>query len=162
MGIWRGRRAGGDTAGWTRPGMKSLTLIQQPGTLAVCRLPASADLSGLTAGLARTGRPVSITQTGTETSIVCPVEAAPAGAEVEPGWTALVVAGRLDFSLTGILAGLAGPLAQAGISLFALSTFETDWLLVKEADLAAAAAALTEAGHTVIPTGPEPARQSRI
>jgi hypothetical protein len=68
---------------------------------------------------------------------------------VEPGWSGLVVAGPLDFSLTGILSAIAGPLADAGIALFAVSTYDTDYILVKTNRYADAVAALTSAGHTV-------------
>jgi hypothetical protein len=61
----------------------------------------------------------------------------------------LRVAGQLDFNLTGVLASLAEPLAQSGISIFAISTYDTDYLLVREVTLAAALAALRGAGHTI-------------
>jgi hypothetical protein len=66
---------------------------------------------------------------------------------IEPGWRAIKVAGPLDFSLTGILATLASPLAEAGISLFAVSTYDTDYVLVREVDLGRAQAVLRAAGH---------------
>jgi hypothetical protein len=68
---------------------------------------------------------------------------------VERGWRALKVAGPLDFSLTGVLASLACPLAEAGISIFAISTFDTDYLLVRAETLARAIQVLGEFGHTV-------------
>jgi hypothetical protein len=67
----------------------------------------------------------------------------------EGGWRALRVAGSLDFSLVGVLAGLLDPLARAGVSVFVLSTFDTDYLLVKGHDLEKALAALRRAGHAV-------------
>jgi hypothetical protein len=67
----------------------------------------------------------------------------------EPGWRALQVAGPLDFALTGVLSSLLAPLAAAGVAVFALSTFDTDYVLVKEATLADAVAALERAGHRV-------------
>ncbi len=73
----------------------------------------------------------------------------PAGIRSEPGWRALKVRGPLDFSLTGILAALLAPLAQVGISIFALSTFDTDYLLIKQPQLDRAVAALRFAGHSV-------------
>ena len=72
----------------------------------------------------------------------------------EGGWRALRVAGTLEFSLTGILASLAAPLAEARISLFALSTHDTDYVLVKADTLAAAVAALTAAGHRFAGSAP--------
>ena len=65
----------------------------------------------------------------------------------EDGWLAFRVAGQMDFSLTGVLAGLSAVLAQAGISIFAVSTFDTDYVLVKQDRLAAALAALESAGY---------------
>ena len=82
-------------------------------------------------------------------SVVCPVERAPAGARAEGPFAALRVAGTLDFSLTGVMAGLAGALADAGLSVLAISTYDTDYLLVRRGELEAAAAALRGAGHTV-------------
>jgi len=67
----------------------------------------------------------------------------------EPGWRALKVAGPLEFSLVGVLASLSSTLADVGVSIFALSTFDTDYLLVKEIQLEAATKALESAGHTV-------------
>lgn len=81
--------------------------------------------------------------------MVCPEEAAPAGARVEPGWRCLAVLGPLPFWATGILAALAGPLAAAEISVFAVATFDTDFVLVQESRLEAALEALRRAGHAV-------------
>ena len=67
----------------------------------------------------------------------------------ERGWRCLRVAGAIDFSAIGILASLVAPMAQAGVSVFAVSTFDTDYLLVKEDAFAATCAALSEAGHAV-------------
>jgi hypothetical protein len=68
---------------------------------------------------------------------------------VEAGWRALAVQGPLDFGLTGILAALAAPLAAARISIFAVSTYDTDYVLVRDRDLERAVLALREAGHSV-------------
>ncbi|MGZ4290254.1 MAG: ACT domain-containing protein [Gaiellaceae bacterium] len=97
-----------------------------------------------------TAGPVSsVTRTESELSIVCREDVVPAAASAERGWRVLEVAGPLDFTLTGVLASLAAPLAAAEITLFALSTFETDYLLVRERDLSRATDALRAAGHTV-------------
>jgi uncharacterized protein len=120
-----------------------LTII--PGMFAVCRLDPDALVpSGLTAGAL-----LSVTRTPHELSIVCGEQVAPEGARCERGWKCLAVEGPLPFSATGILASLAAPLAQAEISIFALSTFDTDYLLVPESRLASAIAALVAAGHEV-------------
>lgn len=76
-----------------------------------------------------------------------PEAAAPQGATCRGGWRALAVEGPLDFGLTGVLAALTAPLAQAGVPVFVLSTWATDFLLVPGARLEAARAALTAAGH---------------
>ena len=91
----------------------------------------------------------SVTRSDTELSVVCREEDVPAGASAERGWRALEVAGPLDFSLTGIVASLVSPLADAAVPIFVLSTFDTDYLLVREPDLPCAVEALRAAGHTV-------------
>jgi len=92
---------------------------------------------------------VSITSTPEEISIVSPSALAPAGAEAEAGWRLLTVRGPLDFTLTGIMASLAGAIAAAGVPLFAVSTFHTDHILVHAPDLERTVTALREAGHEV-------------
>jgi len=88
--------------------------------------------------------------TAAERSLVCPSREAPPDALArEDGWRALGVAGPLDFSLVGVLAELSGRLARAGVSIFAVSTFDTDYLLVKERDLSRALEALRAAGHEI-------------
>jgi len=111
-------------------------------------VPAPADAA--VPPLVPTTGLLSVTRTPDEISIVCAEVGAPAGAQIEHGWRALVVAGPLDFALTGVLASFAGPLAEAGVSIFALSTFETDYVLVRADALADAVAALRQAGHTVL------------
>jgi hypothetical protein len=125
--------------------MSPLTLHVLPDRLAVCRLAPDAPVPG---------RPVnagfwSITHTGDELSIVLPEEGIPVGCQAEPGWRCLMVEGLLDFGLTGILASLAVPLAEAGVSIFAISTYDTDYVLVKDDDLDRAAQALSASGHRV-------------
>ena len=71
------------------------------------------------------------------------------GPPAERGWRALEVEGPLDFDLIGILASLTGPLVAAGVPVFALSTYDTDYLLVLERDLERALSALERAGHEV-------------
>jgi len=93
---------------------------------------------------------LSVVQTPDELSVVAPADFPLEGVQaVEPGWAALKVAGRLDFSLIGVLAGLSGTLAAAGVSIFALSTFDTDYLLVKQDALFRAVDALLAAGYVV-------------
>ncbi|MBU6243777.1 MAG: ACT domain-containing protein [Actinomycetales bacterium] len=95
-----------------------------------------------------------MTRTAAEVSVVCALQDAPAGARTEPGWRALEVAGPLAFSLVGILASLTQPLAAAGVSVFAISTFDTDYVLIRAGALAAAIDALREAGHDVHDASP--------
>lgn len=124
--------------------MKTLSLALLPDLLAVCRLDPDSPLPAATpAGF------WSVTRTEDEISVVLPEDQAQPGWKVEAGWRVFQVAGPLDFSLTGVLASLAQPLAEAGIPVFVLSTFDTDYLLVKEALLERAKQALFQAGHTV-------------
>jgi hypothetical protein len=111
-----------------------------PGRFAVCRLAADA---GVPAAF------FSVTRTPDELSVVCAEDSAPEGAPCENGWRILQVAGPLDFSLTGVLAAIATPLANAGVSIFAISTFDTDYVMVKEANFAESVEALRAAGHRV-------------
>jgi enamine deaminase RidA (YjgF/YER057c/UK114 family) len=111
-----------------------------PGTLAVCRLPASDRVPSW--ALELTDGFVSITRTADELSVVCPQEAVPPDTRMEDGFRALMVPGPIPFEQTGVLASLATPLAAAGISIFAIATYDTDYVLVREADLERALAAL--------------------
>jgi hypothetical protein len=123
----------------------ALTLRGLGGTFAVCRLPPEAPLPAW----AGAGPLVSLTRTAEELSVVCAEDAVPTGVQRVGGWRALMVVGPLDFALTGILAALAGPLAVAGIPIFALSTYDTDYLLVPGARLTEALTVLRQAGMTV-------------
>ncbi|MDB4964783.1 MAG: hypothetical protein JWN44_472 [Myxococcales bacterium] len=109
------------------------------GLYAVARLAADAPLPAW----ATTGALSSITRTADELSIVCADAALPDGIAAERGFVAFRVAGTIDFAVTGVLSSLTAPLAAAGVSVFALSTFDTDYLLVRAADRARAVAALT-------------------
>ncbi len=90
---------------------------------------------------------VSITRTPDELSVVCAEVSVPDEVKAGRGWRALRVAGSLDFALTGVLAALAVPLAEAGVSIFALSTYDTDYVLLREVDLPREVATLGVAGH---------------
>lgn len=114
--------------------------------VAVARLAADAPVpEGVLSGAGF----VSVTRTPDELSIVAPASRVPPGARVEDGWTIFRIAGTLDFALTGILSRLAAPLAEAGVSLFAVSTFDTDYILVREDDAPRAADTWRAAGHDV-------------
>ena len=122
-----------------------LTLTLMPDRLAVCRMDSSADLPPWAFGPGF----FSITRTSEELSIVTAEDAPPFGVLHEPGWRCLKLEGQFDFALTGILASLATPLADAGVGIFAISTYNTDYVLVKQTDLTQAVAALQVAGHRV-------------
>lgn len=92
----------------------------------------------------------SISRTDQELSIVCPSFIAVNSAHAEAGWSCLKVLGPLDFSLTGILANISGSLAKVGISLFAISTYDTDYILVKSEKLEDAIISLQKENHTFI------------
>jgi uncharacterized protein len=91
----------------------------------------------------------SVTRTGDELSIVAELSRVPVGVHSQPSWRILKVRGPFVLSEIGVLAALATPLAEAKISLFAVSTFDTDYLLVAAEALRAAIAALERAGHTI-------------
>jgi hypothetical protein len=120
-----------------------LNLIVVDGIFAVCRPGADATIPAW----ATAGHFFSITRTGDELSVVCRQDAVPEGVVGERGWRCLRVAGTMPFSVVGILASLTVPLAEAGISLVAVSTFDTDYLLVKEEDRTVALNALRRRGH---------------
>ena len=111
-----------------------------PQTFSICRLSPEASLQGSF---------FSVTRTADELSVVCFSGEEPVGSKVEADWRALKVAGPLDFALTGILYQLLGPLAEAKISIFALSTFDTDYILIRSADIDRAIEVLRGDGHDV-------------
>lgn len=121
----------------------NLTLL--PGTFAVCRLEPDAAVPAW----ATNGSFFSIARTTDELSIVCNQADVPDGVRCERNWRCFKLAGPIPFSTIGVLASLVSPLAEAGISVFAISTFDTDYLLVKEKDLPKATDALCQAGHSI-------------
>jgi hypothetical protein len=121
------------------------TLLLLPDTFAVSRLDPADPIPAW----AFSGDFISITRGADELSIVCRADAVPAGVRSEKGWRALRVAGVLDFSLVGVLSSLTVPLAAAGLSVFVISTFDSDYVLVHEADLKIALQALSGSGHFV-------------
>ena len=115
------------------------------GRLAICRLDPAEELPPW-AGSAVLS---SITRTPIETTVVCREENVPVGITCNKSWRCLRIGGVLDFSETGILSSLTAPLAGEGIPVFALSTYSTDLILIKEKDLSRALIALSEAGNRV-------------
>ena len=123
--------------------MRRLDVV--PGTFAVCRLaPAAAVPAWAERGVLR-----SVTRTPDELSIVCESALVPGDVRAEGPWRAIRIAGTLDFALTGVLRDLLEPLAESGISIVAISTFDTDYVLVRAERLAEAAMALRGAGYVV-------------
>jgi hypothetical protein len=117
------------------------------GRFAVCRLPATEPLP---AWFSLAAGPLSAAvRRGDELSLVCPDDAPPPGTTAERGWHALEVEGPMAFTLTGVLASIATPLADAGVPIFALATYDTDVVLVPGARAGDAIAALRAAGHEV-------------
>lgn len=126
--------------------MENLKLSLLPAQLSVCRLRPDAPLPDWVGA----GCFSSITRTLDELSIVCETERIPQGVAAVSGWRALKVEGPLDFALVGILAGIAGVLAEAKVSLFAVSTYDTDYILVNEGDLPRAVEALRAREYIVL------------
>ncbi|GAA1800731.1 ACT domain-containing protein [Planosporangium flavigriseum] len=116
---------------------------------AVCRLPAGSPLPQNLLARAGEGAVVSVTWTPEEVSIMCPAAQLPEDATCETPWRCLRVSGPVDLALTGILASIISPLANARVNIFAFSTYDTDYLLVPSVRLDEAIAALTAAGHRV-------------
>lgn len=114
--------------------------------LAVCRLSPDAPFPEWP----QPGDLLCLTRTRDELSVVCAERFVPPEVRAERGLRALMVQGPLEFSLTGVLASIAAPLARAGVSIFALSTYDTDYILVREEALERAVNALTQAGFLVL------------
>lgn len=124
--------------------MKSFSLRVLEGEFAVWRLPPDSVppvLGGASFW--------SVTRTAAELSVVGPADQVPDGVAVETGWACLAVRGPLPFELTGVLAGISAPLAAAGVPIFVVSSFDTDYVLVNSAHLERAVEALHAAGHSI-------------
>jgi hypothetical protein len=128
--------------------MKSVyKLLLLDDLLAVARFPSQSSYPECAQGEVL----VALVRTPEELTIVCSEKFVPPGVKAEPGWRALQVEGPLAFSQVGVLASLASPLAEAGVSVFVISTFSTDYLFVKANQLDQATTTLQKAGHTIIP-----------
>jgi uncharacterized protein len=123
----------------------SLDLYVLPERLAICRLGPEEKLPPW-AGSAVL---LSVTRTQAETTVVCQEENVPAGITCNKSWRCLRIGGVLDFSQAGILSSLTAPLAEEGIPIYALSTYSTDLILIKEKDLSRAVLVLTRSGNRV-------------
>lgn len=124
--------------------MPTLTLSLLPETYAICRMPVGQAVPAPSPGSFRL-----LVQAIEETTIVCKASEAPPGAEIDAGWRCFRILQNFDFSVPGILASVLQPLADAGIGIFATSTFSTDYVLVKSADHERAMEILRRAGHEV-------------
>ena len=118
-----------------------LILSTIPMSLAIVRLNA---LSPIPTWAIKQKKFFSITKTQDELSVVCSEEAVPQNVKAEKGWRCLKVEGPLDFALTGILSSLVQPLAEAKISIFSISTFDTDYILIKKENFQKATSILAE------------------
>lgn len=130
----------------TEPG-EQRTLLRHAEPLAVVRLGPGTDIPAWASGSTL----FSVTATATETSLVCGRAGVPKKAHQEGPFTAFSVAGTLDFALTGVLSELLQPLAAEEISVFTLSTFDTDWVLVRMRDADRAEEAWRRTGCAVVP-----------
>ena len=113
--------------------------------MAICRLDPNEELPPWAGSSVLS----SITRTRVETTVVCPEENVPAGITCNKSWRCLRIRGVLDLSQTGILSSLTAPLAEEGLPVYALSTYSTDLILIKEKDLFRAVLALTRSGNRV-------------
>jgi hypothetical protein len=120
--------------------------------LSICQLPQGSD-----APVGILSHPfAAFFRTHNEVTLICPTELVPQGIKAKHGFTPFGLVGSFEFGLTGILTQVANPLAAAGVSIVPLSTFDTDYVLIKEEQRGKAIDALRKAGHTVRDTAPEP------
>jgi hypothetical protein len=125
--------------------VRILELSVLPQRLAVCRLDPDEAIPDWLAECDFW----SATRTDEEMSVVVPEARVPAAWQLARGWRCLKVRGPLEFSMTGVISSLASPLAEASISLFAISTYDSDYILVRDEDLDKARDVLSECGHVL-------------
>jgi hypothetical protein len=116
------------------------------GQFAVCRLAADAPIPAW----ATSGVFTSVTRTADELSIVCPLENVPQGRKPEVPWICFKLEGPFDFLQVGVLASFVNPLAQSGVPIFAIATYDTDYVLIREDFADVALGALRGTGHELI------------
>ena len=124
-----------------------LDLDLLPEEYAVCRLPAGSAIPASLSSGPDDKSVISVTWAPDELSVICPADRVPEGATVEAAWRCLRVVGPLDLALTGVLASLIGPLADARVNIVAFSTYDTDYLLIPQVRLSEAVDTLLAAGH---------------
>jgi uncharacterized protein len=125
---------------------RSFQLILLPQTFAISRLPAGSPIPEW----AKRGAFFTVSRTADELSVVTEAANVPSGIKSQGGWHILKVQGPFVLSEVGVLASLASPIAEAGVSLFAISTFDTDYFLISADQLAQAISALEQAGHRIL------------
>jgi len=125
---------------------KKLTLSILEGRFGICRLEKDSEIPSWAHG----SNFFSIARTPEELSVVCQESSIPTDIRAEKNWSCLKIEGPLDFGLTGILSGLSRVLAECRISIFVVSTYDTDYILVREKDLGSAVKALFDAGYTFL------------
>ena len=125
--------------------MKNLSLSLLPNTFAVCQFHPDNHIPYW----ALMGNFVSLTRTNEELSIICQQSNVPGDVDAERGWRCIQVQGAFDFSVVGVHASLAIPLAEANISVLSVATYATDYLLVKEEYVEQALQVLEQAGHAI-------------
>lgn len=123
--------------------LAQLEFSVMPGRFAIARLETTSPIPTWAMGREF----FSLTRTPEELSIVAPEGAVPGRVRAARGWRVLKLEGPFEFSAVGVLAAVTGPLAEAGISIFALATFDTDYVLVKDENLESAVEVLERAGH---------------
>jgi uncharacterized protein len=121
-------------------------LRQHPGRYVISKLDNAAHIPPWADGDGF----VSISRTPNELSIVCPADRVPEEIDASRAWACFELLGPFAFDETGIALSVIEPLSEDGIGVFLVATFDTDYLLVQEKDLAAAKQALTAAGHTLV------------
>ena len=124
----------------------TLELRTISGRFGICKLQPGDSIPPW----AISGKLWSVTRTDAGISVVCSQENIPRGVEAERNWRVLEVVGPLSFEMVGVLLSLATPLAEAGVSIYSVSTFETDLILIREESFETACRALTKAGHKII------------
>ena len=126
-----------------------LDLDLLPEEYAVCRLPAGSPLPASLTNGPDEKTVISLSWTPEELSVICPADRVPPDAVVDTAWRCLRVVGPLDLALTGVLASLIGPLADARVNIVTFSTYATDYLLVPTVRLTEAVNTLAAAGHRI-------------
>lgn len=132
---------------------RSFHLTQLAGQYAVCRIAAGSPVPAWAAEALATGGFCSVTRTAEELSVVCEASHAPEGVQAARDWACFQLRGPFDFGETGVLAALLAPLAAAGIGIFAVSTYDTDYILVNQENAWATAEVWRAAGHSVVAAG---------